>query len=187
MTYSCTDFVDTILERLKIEVPEESRDSPSDQADLAMAAIGRLEKTGSLASHVVAIGNPFDGVGLTGPFLSDTAAGAWAEANEKHLEHGDWWVTEIRPPETPAPALICSLVIHHRHGSDMFAYRNTADALDRLESWCREYWKTEIGFHEDTDEGPTCAQFDAMAQEDVIKQYFEHCAESYNMGEIPLG
>lgn len=41
MAYSCSDFVDTILDALGIVVPEESQDSPSDQADLALAAINR--------------------------------------------------------------------------------------------------------------------------------------------------
>lgn len=43
MSYSSCDFVDTILDALGIVVPEESQESPSDQADLALAAIKRLE------------------------------------------------------------------------------------------------------------------------------------------------
>lgn len=43
MTYTCTDFTDTILDALDIEVPKESWDSPSDQADLALAEIERLK------------------------------------------------------------------------------------------------------------------------------------------------
>lgn len=43
MTYSCTDFVDTILDALKIVVPEEAQDDPSAQADLASAAIEGLK------------------------------------------------------------------------------------------------------------------------------------------------
>ncbi len=44
MSYSCTDFTDDILNALKIEVPDEAEDSPSDQADLALAEIERLQK-----------------------------------------------------------------------------------------------------------------------------------------------
>lgn len=44
MSYSCSDFTDSILDALKIEVPDELADSPSDQADLALEEIGRLEK-----------------------------------------------------------------------------------------------------------------------------------------------
>ncbi len=44
MSYSCTDFTDSILDALGIDVPEESWDSPSDQADLALAEIQRLQK-----------------------------------------------------------------------------------------------------------------------------------------------
>jgi hypothetical protein len=43
MTYSCTDFADSILEALAVNVPDESLDSPSDQADLALAEIKRLQ------------------------------------------------------------------------------------------------------------------------------------------------
>jgi hypothetical protein len=43
MSYSCTDFTDSILETLGITVPEEFRDSPEDQAALARAEIIRLQ------------------------------------------------------------------------------------------------------------------------------------------------
>ena len=39
MTYSCSDFTDSILDALGIVVPESALDSPSDQADLALACI----------------------------------------------------------------------------------------------------------------------------------------------------
>lgn len=39
MSYSCTDFVDTILEALQVNVPDEDNDSPSAQADLALKKI----------------------------------------------------------------------------------------------------------------------------------------------------
>lgn len=42
MTYSCTDFTDTILDALGIVVPEEAMDDPSAQADLALGAISAL-------------------------------------------------------------------------------------------------------------------------------------------------
>ena len=44
MTYSCSDFTDTILDALGIDVPPESADSPSDQADLCLAEIKRLHR-----------------------------------------------------------------------------------------------------------------------------------------------
>lgn len=43
MSYSCSDFTDSILEALKITVPEEYRDSPQDQAALALCEIYRLQ------------------------------------------------------------------------------------------------------------------------------------------------
>jgi hypothetical protein len=42
MSYSCSDFTDTILDALGIDVPEEDYDNPSAQADLALAEIERL-------------------------------------------------------------------------------------------------------------------------------------------------
>lgn len=44
MSYSCTDFTDDILNALEINVPDESEDSPSDQADLALAEIERMQQ-----------------------------------------------------------------------------------------------------------------------------------------------
>ena len=43
MTYSCTDFTDSILDALDIVVPDEAQDHPDMQADLAIAEIERLQ------------------------------------------------------------------------------------------------------------------------------------------------
>ncbi|WP_315729865.1 hypothetical protein [Bradyrhizobium sp. SZCCHNRI2010] len=43
MTYSCTDFVDSIIEALRVEIPEEYRDSPQDQAAIVLTEIYRLQ------------------------------------------------------------------------------------------------------------------------------------------------
>jgi hypothetical protein len=43
MTYSCADFTDEILRELEIEVPEECRDYPEEQASLACSEIARLQ------------------------------------------------------------------------------------------------------------------------------------------------
>lgn len=43
MTYSCTDFVDSILDALDIVVPDDAHDDPSAQADLALEAIRALK------------------------------------------------------------------------------------------------------------------------------------------------
>lgn len=42
MTYSCCDFVDTVLDALGIVVPDESSESPSDQADLTLARLNEM-------------------------------------------------------------------------------------------------------------------------------------------------
>lgn len=44
MSYSCSDFTDTILDALNIEVPEGIKDSPFDQARLALARIVELQR-----------------------------------------------------------------------------------------------------------------------------------------------
>jgi hypothetical protein len=43
MSYSCVDFVDSILEALGIVVPLEAQDSPDFQAKLAVTEIERLQ------------------------------------------------------------------------------------------------------------------------------------------------
>lgn len=43
MSYSCSDFTDSILDALAIELDPADYDSPSAQADLALAEITRLQ------------------------------------------------------------------------------------------------------------------------------------------------
>jgi hypothetical protein len=54
MSYSCTDFTDDTLDALGVEVPEESYDSPSDQADLALEEIERLQRIEKETRHALA-------------------------------------------------------------------------------------------------------------------------------------
>lgn len=44
MTYSCSDFTDSILDALGIDLPEESWEDPSAQADMALEEIERLQR-----------------------------------------------------------------------------------------------------------------------------------------------
>jgi len=55
MSYSCADFTDSILEALSVDVPDESRDSPSDQADLALAEIERLQRIEKELCHAILV------------------------------------------------------------------------------------------------------------------------------------
>lgn len=48
MSYTCTDFTDSILDALEIRVPAKWNESPSDQADLALAEIQRLQNIEAL-------------------------------------------------------------------------------------------------------------------------------------------
>lgn len=59
------------------------------------ATCGAVQAPPSRA-HVVAIGNPFDGLALVGPFESGDAAAEWAEANH---DAPDWWVLDLTAPE----------------------------------------------------------------------------------------
>lgn len=67
MSYSCSDFTDTVLDVPGITVPDDMRDSPSDQADLAIAEITRLQAAATasaaapdmLAALVNLVGNGF--------------------------------------------------------------------------------------------------------------------------------
>ncbi|MBR0998793.1 hypothetical protein ABIF65_003724 [Bradyrhizobium japonicum] len=70
MTYSCSDFTDSILDALKIEVPDESNDSPSDQADLALSEIERLQqRDGQLKLLETAPGSRLERVRLAAQLL----------------------------------------------------------------------------------------------------------------------
>jgi hypothetical protein len=58
MSYSCIDFVDSILDALGIELDDQDLDNPSAQADLALAEIERLQKIESgLNGFVASVGN----------------------------------------------------------------------------------------------------------------------------------
>ncbi len=54
MSYSCCDFTDDILNALNVDVPDEDCDSPSAQADLALAEIERLQAIERDLSHMQA-------------------------------------------------------------------------------------------------------------------------------------
>ena len=49
------DFTDSILEALSVDVLDESRDSPSDQADLALAEIERLQRIEKELCHAILV------------------------------------------------------------------------------------------------------------------------------------
>lgn len=64
MTYSCSDFTDSVIEALGLEIPEESNDSPSDQFELAIIDINRLQRFAVqtvLAVQLLQIGHDVDG------------------------------------------------------------------------------------------------------------------------------
>lgn len=74
MSYSCSDFTNTILDALNIEVPWKSYDSPSDQADLALEAIKQMKEQAQAARAMLAA-----------------------------LKHVETWIPKTVPPTTFAP------------------------------------------------------------------------------------
>lgn len=54
MSYTCTDFTDSILDALDIELDDDELDSPSDQADKALVEIDRLQKAEKALRELVA-------------------------------------------------------------------------------------------------------------------------------------
>jgi hypothetical protein len=79
MTYSCSDFTDSILEALDIDVPDESADSPSDQADLALEEIDRLHRVQAALKQLVADVHEIEGYWTEGLANSMQAAEAVLE------------------------------------------------------------------------------------------------------------
>jgi hypothetical protein len=52
MTYSCADFVDSVVDALKVTIPVEHADSPSSQADIVLSEIERLQRAARPARKV---------------------------------------------------------------------------------------------------------------------------------------
>jgi hypothetical protein len=74
MTYSCTDFTDSIIEALGVEVPAESHDDPAEQARLCLDQIKLL--------HGIAIAGR--------AFVSDLAALRKATKPEPTITNSIW-------------------------------------------------------------------------------------------------
>jgi hypothetical protein len=65
------------------------------------------------SAYIVAVGNPADGFGFTGPFGGRDAADRWREVNERLLD-GDAWIVPLALPDDcevdpPAPDVIAEL------------------------------------------------------------------------------
>lgn len=101
MSYSCSDFTDAILDALGIVVPDESADSPSDQADLALAVIQALQSKAKTLDAIqagapvparvwVVTVNHRHGSGALGAYRSEE------EANERLFGWvKEWWEREV--------------------------------------------------------------------------------------------
>lgn len=44
MAYSCSDFVDSIIEALDVWIPDEASDDPAWQAEICLEAIAKLKR-----------------------------------------------------------------------------------------------------------------------------------------------
>ena len=72
MAYSCTDFADDILNALNIVVLQEAQDDPGAQAELALAALGRIR--GAFQMNII----------------RDALEGAWTHVNRSiEIAEGD--------------------------------------------------------------------------------------------------
>jgi hypothetical protein len=63
------------------------------------------------SAYIVAVGNPVDGFGFTGPFEGRDAADDWAHDNERYLD-GDWTLAPLALPgeaDPPAPDYVAAL------------------------------------------------------------------------------
>ena len=52
MGFSCSDFTDAVITALNVDIPHELKDSPSDQADICLAEIERLQDKAKLIQPV---------------------------------------------------------------------------------------------------------------------------------------
>lgn len=87
MTYSCTDFTDSILDALGIVVPEDDYDNPSAQADLALAAIAKLQGNETRLKAV-----PNDGVNIWNRRRRIAELAAHARS---YALHGTAWALDV--------------------------------------------------------------------------------------------
>jgi len=46
---------------------------------------------------VVAVGNPFDGIEIFGPFKTEAAANEWIDTSEECLRD-QWWIVDVKYP-----------------------------------------------------------------------------------------
>jgi hypothetical protein len=91
MTYSCTDFADSIINALGVEIPDESNDSPSDQADMCLDVINAMK---DLACNIA---------GLDEQALAHMDAIAKEELIREYREQAREIVERIRPNMPPLP------------------------------------------------------------------------------------
>lgn len=144
MTYSCSDFTDTVLDALGVVVPPEDQDDPSAQADLALAAIGRL-KAGPSASMVEALD-------IAESFMSGF------EDDDTQEESVDDMLVKIRAAQIEAhahpirgPLYVCA--IETKYIEDWRLFRTEDAARAHLQATAQKTWDDVGGtLWEDRDE-----------------------------------
>lgn len=55
MSYTCPDFVDSIIAALGVTIPDEHRENPAGQADICLAEIQRLQRFEKSTRHAIAV------------------------------------------------------------------------------------------------------------------------------------
>jgi len=92
VTYSCSDFVDSIIDALGAHIPQRCQESPSDQADICLDIIDHMEQSNkallAVAKNLKTTLAPFRGAGK----------GAGKESINALINQAD---TAIKLAETP--------------------------------------------------------------------------------------
>ncbi|MGR4927302.1 hypothetical protein ACIPUD_10895 [Bradyrhizobium sp. CAR08] len=100
MTYSCSDFTDDIIGALDVTIPDSADDSPSDQADICMAEIGRLQVARVVLSAVRADNPEFEtGAMVDHADVTTRLAKRWPEIAAALAD------VPMLPPAAPSPGI----------------------------------------------------------------------------------
>ncbi|MCK1577823.1 hypothetical protein IVB09_41275 [Bradyrhizobium sp. 174] len=126
MTYSCTDFTDDIIGALDVTIPDSADDSPSDQADICMAEIGRLQSSEKAFAAAL-------GAFVVMPDEAERPADAMTGMRISFAELRQVKAALAGVPVLPAPQIFVA-IFETRHGDETRAYHS----LDTARAWRRE-------------------------------------------------
>lgn len=100
MTYSCTDFTESVLNALNIIVPDEAMDNPEAQADLALGEIDRMDNAANLNGLLLKALSDMRGE-------IDAIKGYWTEGLDNFAQQADQAIAAAAGvPLIPAAAIV---------------------------------------------------------------------------------